>query len=1149
MRYHPDTRTWSGSATDLANHARCEHLTQRSRHEAREIAEGRAERSHGTTLAMEKGKAHEAAYVAARRAAGVELETQVWLEAGSLRGYADLLERGEHGAWEPHEIKFARTVRPEHVLQALVYADALQRRDGQLPEFVHVVDGHGKQHPYRTSEYYDYYRTAREQFEATLALDLDAQLAHVPDKVAYCAECPFSALCAKRREDADHLSLIAWMRRDQQAKLAAAGITTLTQLAEAGVEHVKGIGRATLDRHKAQARLQLAARTLPARDTPVEYREPAEGEQPNRGFALLPEPDSADMFFDFEGYPFHEAGGLEYLWGWTFLDEAGAMQFDYLWASDPAEEAVALTRFRDIVHERVARSPGMHVYHYANYEIAALQRLVGTHQHEQLRLDALLRAGVFVDLFAVVRQAMLVGTPSYSIKKLEPIYGVSRADADLADGGASIEVFERWLMDPDDAAKQTIIDYNKDDTDSTLELRNWLLEHAAEARAQGIAWPSHESDVAPTQRQTDAPEVVEPGVVERLVAVAGDESRPDGVRLVARLLSGMPGWDWRARRQFFAELHSRKHDREAEDYVDEPAALAGLTLLSEETKPRGTMHRTYEFPEQVTITSVGQIALDAITVNEVGEIVELDYEQRRVTIKTTKGVQGKLDAAGYVGLPAAIVGWDKIPVTPLEKAAKNVADAFLVALDAERDPFAPGEPHASALSILAGHPTRVTSGAGPEALSLPPTPEQLVDLVQRADGSHVIVQGPPGTGKTYTSARVIAGLVAAGLRVGISSNSHEAVINILKGIDDAFGGSVPFRAAYPLRSGEDAPGDLIFGARWIVRADDNKAAAAMANTGQVEVLAGTAWTFASFPDVDVVLVDEAGQVSLLHATAMAGAARRGVVLVGDPQQLPQPASVKHPEGLEASVLDHLFGGEAVLPASRAALLNVTRRMHRDVTAFIGPTYYDGQLTSHPDTDVQRVTVAGLPCTGIHAELVEHTGNRVASEAEVARIKDLVDRMLDGGRVIEKTGEAERAIEPRDIIVVAPYNAQRRLLEHALGQEIRVGTVDKFQGKEAPIAILSMTASSRDDLPRGLEFLLDPHRINVAISRARALAIVVTSPQLVTTSARTLGEMRLLNDLARLAGSSVAASPARPVLAASSSTARRKRAADGRPGEC
>lgn len=270
----------------------------------------------------------------------------------------------------------------------------------------------------------------------------------------------------------------------------------------------------------------------------------------------------------------------------------------------------------------------------------------------------------------------------------------------------------------------------------------------------------------------------------------------------------------------------------------------------------------------------------------------------------------------------------------------------------------------------------------------------------------------------------------------------------------------------------------------------------------------------------MLLVDEAGQVSLLHLTAMAACARR-VVLVGDPQQLPQPAEVQHPHGCGASALEHLFGDEPVLPHERAVLLPETRRMHPEVCEFISTTYYRGELRAHPSTALQRVDAAGagLPSRGTHLLRVDHAGNRASAPEEVDAIRDLVARLLQDGRVVPHPDEPERAVRAADIIVVAPYNAQRRALRHALGDDIAVGTVDKFQGQEAPIAIVSMTASSRDELPRGLEFLLDPHRLNVAISRARALSIVVASPALLATNATSLREMRLLNDLVHFARTS------------------------------
>ncbi|MEO6867187.1 MAG: AAA domain-containing protein, partial [Gaiellales bacterium] len=665
-------------------------------------------------------------------------------------------------------------------------------------------------------------------------------------------------------------------------------------------------------------------------------------------------------------------------------------------------------------------------------------------------------------------------------------------------------------------------------------LRDWLLAQRADAAAAGIIWPIPPATVDATDTDLEAgSEDADPHptrvLVERLEAVAEDEARSDQIRLAARLLSAMPGWQRRTQREFFGDLYGRMHDRDAEDYEREPSALGRLKLIDTELIARDTTLRTYSFPPQVTLVSKGQTAIDPTCVRTVGTIDAIDLDATTVTIRTTKSVAerhaSECIAAGDDpgALPISIIGWTDIRVNTLEAAARGIAERFLATLEAGGDPLDAAEPDAAALSMLARVPTRTTSGLGPEAVTQPPTPEQLVDLVQRCDGSHLIVQGPPGTGKTWTSARLIVMLAEAGLRVGISSNSHDAIANVLRGIDAyraerlANGQACDIRAAYALRKGEKAPGRLEFGEPWIQRPKDSKAAAALLTEGQVQVLAGTAWQLVQEAPLDVVLIDEAGQVSLLHATAMASQTRR-VVLVGDPQQLPQPSSATHPHGCDASVLDHLFEGAAVLPPERAVLLPITRRMHPRVCEHISDTYYLGELESHPSTQLQHVSAVatGLPSAGVVLRPVEHRGNRSSSPEEVAAIVTLVDELLQDGRTVPHPDQLERAITREDIIVVAPYNAQRTLLEQALGPDVRVGTVDKFQGQEAPVAILSLTASSRDELPRGLEFLLDPHRMNVAISRARALAIVVASPALLAIDAESVHEMRLLNDLVRIA---------------------------------
>jgi uncharacterized protein len=1160
---------WHGSATDLANHARCEHLTQLARSRELAISEGRAVRPERIEdLAMRKGIEFERATVARLRAdveaaggryldlelvdpagrrdrlshamrEGIELIGQAPLRTGTIFGYADLLARVEdadapngrldtHHRYVPIEVKFARSVKPQHLLQAAAYADALAELQGELPRTVDVITGDGVRHEHLPAQYVDYVRLARERFDAALVRDLDAELVAVPEPVEHCASCEFAAHCQARRVDADHLSLVARIREDQRSKLRADGIDSLAALAALPPDaRVVGIGPASLQQLRTQARLQLEART--SATPPIEYRSPDEHDLAHRGFALLPIPSEHDVFFDFEGYPFHDSGGLEYLWGWTSHDlhAPGATRFDHIWADTPEQEDAAFEQFITEVEQRRAESAGaMHVFHYAPYEITALQRIARRRIDWMARLDELLKAGTFVDLFAVVRQSMLIGIDSYSIKRLEQLYaGTLRDGADLADGGASIEQYEQYLLTNDEAIRDTIVAYNRDDCDSTLLLRDWLLTRRDEAAALGIDWPDPPGESEDEDSGDGA--TADPHATEQLRArledIAADEARPADVRLAARLLGAMPGWGWRIKREFLGDLYGRRHDRDDDDYIREPAAIGDLKLVDTVEQPgrtkAGTVDRTYSFPDQMTLLHTDDRqpdAYDGDTALKVGTIRSIDLDARTVTIRTSGSQQAYVDQrlvdAGELPgrVPTSIVGYADIPYRYLEAIAVRVAESLVMALDLGHDPFAPGAPHAAALSLLARRAPRVSRGAGPEALGDPPHPDELADLVRRLDDSHVVVQGPPGTGKTWTSARLIAALVGLGLKVGISSNSHEAIVTVLEELDELDAG---VSAAYaPKRK-------LRIGDGWLTQSKDNKGARAAFMSDGLDVLAGTAWTFANEDlQLDVLLVDEAGQVSLLGATAMAACTRR-VVLVGDPQQLPQPSSVVHPHGCDASMLEHLFDGQELLEPQLAALLSVTRRMHPAITEFVSDSYYRGSLRAFPDTAKQRVVVPrrpDLPEAGTALLDVAHTGNRASSIEEVAAITRLVEDLLDGSRVVARASEGERDLTPNDIIVVAPYNAQRRLLQEALGSDIRVGTVDKFQGKEAAIAIVSMTASSRDELPRGLEFLLDPHRLNVAISRARVLSIVACSPTLAATAAASLEEMRLLNDLARFA---------------------------------
>ena len=281
------------------------------------------------------------------------------------------------------------------------------------------------------------------------------------------------------------------------------------------------------------------------------------------------------------------------------------------------------------------------------------------------------------------------------------------------------------------------------------------------------------------------------------------------------------------------------------------------------------------------------------------------------------------------------------------------------------------------------------------------------------------------------------------------------------------------------------------------------------------LLAGTAWLFTreemEDADLDTLFVDEAGQVSLADALAL-GTCARNVVLLGDPQQLGQVSQGIHPEGAAASVLEHLMGAEDTVPPDRGLFLSHTWRMHPDVCRFISQTSYEGRLDSMPQCERQRIDSPGLAGTGLRWLPVEHEGNRGSSVEEADRIAAELE-LLFKGTFTDFKGR-ERRLTWEDVLIVTPYNAQVRLLRAQLGPHARIGTVDKFQGQEAPVVIFSMATSSGDDMPRNVDFLYSRNRLNVAVSRAQALAVLAASPNLLEIRCSTIEQMRMVNALCR-----------------------------------
>ncbi|MGH2428962.1 MAG: TM0106 family RecB-like putative nuclease [Candidatus Limnocylindria bacterium] len=1125
------------SATDLVGFLECEHLTTLDRavlhgmvtkpvredaelailqrrgieHEQRYLAhlvdEGLhvAEGQHpnGRAAELDRG-AHlraNAELTLQRMRVGADVIYQATFFDGRWLGYADFLRRvdgasdlgGHH--YEVADTKLARRTKGSALLQMCVYSDLLAQLQGRLPEHMYVALGGSARtvDRHRLNDYLAYYRRVKDRFEAVALTGQPPiyPLPAAPDPVSHCAVCRWQEHCAGLRSAADHLSLVAFLRGDQARKLDTVGIRTGTALAtlEPPMPDIERMSDATLEGLRSQAALQLRSRGLKA---PLYELLPAEH---NKGLGTLPEPSWGDLFFDMEGDPWAEEDGLEYLFGVIDGDE-----FHDWWAHTRAEEKVAFERFIDFVMDRWRADPAMHVYHYASYERGRMGMLSTRHATREEEVDKLLTAGVFVDLYKVVRQGVRIGSPSYSIKRLEPLYALER-EVPLQDAGSSVVAYESYILSvsagrPEQQILDEIRAYNRDDCLSNRDLRAWLEERRAELGGVERPSPSDETAESPASERDARIEVLAARLMHGTPA-EGRTPEQQGRWLLANLLE----WHRREEKVEWWEFFDRC-SRSDEELVEDAESIGQLTWIAEVERPRRSIVNRYGFdPEQPYRLKEGDTPVNPRTEASTGTIVALDP------------LHGTLDlmwqAPRELQHPTSL-----IPKRPFTADEQKAALERIGAWVAEHGLDGPG-PYRSARCLLLGEPPRAGQEPG-ASLARPdekPT-EAACRLARSLDATVLPVQGPPGSGKTYAGAEMILALIREGRRMGITAFTHKAIINLLDEVmEHAAKAGTPVAAIRKLEQNED-PGERPYRCS---RSND-EVADALAG-GEVQLAAGTAWMWAR-PEfeagIDTLFVDEAGQMSLANVIAVSGAARN-VVLLGDPQQLSQVKKGAHPEGVDVSSLEHVLAGAPVIDPTRGLFLAETWRLHPDVNAFTSELFYESKLRSEASAAGQSLEAPGrFSGTGVRWLPVEHHGNANASEEEAAAVLE-VYRDLLGGTWTDAAGMT-RPIRPRDILVITPYNAQVELLDETLrpiaGDGLRVGTVDKIQGQQAAVAIYSMATSSQEEMPRTMEFLFSLNRLNVATSRGRCLAIIVASHRLLEVSVHTPFQMRLANALCR-----------------------------------
>jgi len=1075
------------SATDLMRFMGCAHATTLDLSRLRGEGPEPREDSEDAALLQKQGDAHEAAHLArlgaagrgiveiargdlmqnaattrAALAAGPEVVFQGAFLSGNWGGWSDFLERVDRSSalgvfsYEVADTKLKRRPHPKHVLQLVLYSDLLTEIQGVAPEFAHVELGDGTRATLRLADYAAYARMARARLEGFVAEPTPTR----PIPCSDCGLCRWADYCESVWQAEDSLFNVANISRGQVKKLEAAGIVTMEALAN--LDHpVRGMAENTRLRLTTQARLQHARKTG---EPAFELRPP----EPGKGFDLLPQPQPGDIFYDIEGDP-HFEGGLEYLHGVWFDGE-----FRAFWGHDHAAEAQALSELLGFFRDRLDAHPAARIYHYAAYEITALRRLTTKYGIGETFLDRLLRERRFVDLFAVVRGGLIGSEANYSIKSMEAFYGRKR-DGEVKTAGGSVVAYERWRETGDQQILDEIEDYNRVDCISTEELRDWLVGIRPAA-----TWPVLGQDAVPKEAEEDA----DTDALRVMLGASGlPQDRQD-------MLFNLGVFHKReAKPAQWAVFDSVAKDED--DLIDDLDALAGLEATGPAEQIKRSMARTYRFPQQETKLRGGRNATVPVVDGPPAtvSIQDMDRTAREITVKA--------------GAAKAHLLTDRLTLHPDWPLNTDVIAAALRDVIADQ---CSSRIYSAVNDLLCRAAPHLTSGA------LQPVADPVggtIEAVAAMEATVLPIQGPPGTGKTYVTARAILALVRKGARVGVTSNSHEAIRNVLMGCLDALeDDDLPITLDLVHKtSGEDDGYPVDCAVRRTTSNDDA--------AGGKQVVGATAWFFARDENVqafDWLFVDEAGQVGLANMAAM-GRAARNMVLVGDPRQLPQVIQGAHPEPANLSCLDWMLGEHATVPPDRGIFLPVSRRMHPDVCRFISDQVYEGRLTSHPDTVRQSVTGAPFPEAGAFWVPVSHEGNAQIAPEEVAAIQAATSELLRGTWT-EKDGSS-RPMRQTDIIVVAPYNAQVNALRDALPDGIRVGTVDKFQGQEAPVCLVSMTASSAEETSRGMEFLFSLNRINVAVSRAKGLSLVFGAPRLREAKCETVVQMRLVNTLCTL----------------------------------
>jgi uncharacterized protein len=1036
---------------------------------------------------------------------GYDLIYHAYLIDDNLRGEADFLikcdtksDLGDY-SYEVYDTKITRNLKPRHITQITAYSDMLGKIQKVLPEKMYLIDGSDEYHSFKTIEYIDLFNHSKKEFIKFLSNISKEKI--YPEKCSYCNLCDWKDECDKTWENDNYINLVAGSNKSQIEKLKKNKIRTVEQLSKTKLTAMDlKINAESFKKIQLQAQLQEEKRNTG--EDKIVILDSDFG----KGFYKLPKPDDGDVFFDIEGYPRMDRP-FEYLHGLYYKDK-GKLKFKDLWAKDYNKESeknifIELINF---LEKRFVEYPNAHIYHYASYEKRAIRELATSYSSEfpkgDIVNDDLLRKEKYVDLFSIVSQSIRTSERDLSLKSIEKFYNFKRK-ADIVKADDSVIKYDNWIATKNEKYKQDIINYNEEDCISTYLLREFLVKN----KPENIDWFVKQEEITkegeePNKYRRKASNKLSREEVEVDLNNRLEKKKNKTNKKFVENLKNFIGFHWKSNKPEFWEVFDRAEKTHLE-LEDDTECIANCVLIDD--KPKVTEDGfvySYRFNDQNYKQKEGKSAFDAHQIKGLGTIysIEENFPDKNI-VKILVSKRRK-----NIEMPSLLTLGNTMPpqVHQHDQALNKFLEDYILNN---------GENYKSIMDMLERKEPDIKNIKSGSILieENKDLITQSIEIVKNLNNSYLTIQGPPGTGKTYTSAKIIIELMKAGKKVGVTSNSHEAIKTLLIAIEQqAVDQNYEFSGMRKSKSSDKHEWKFI----------RNVTTGKPLNMDSYSLFAGTSWFFVDprmNKTLDYLFIDEAGQVALGTTIANATSADN-LVLIGDQMQLSQPMRAKHEGYARMSSLDFILEDDDTISTDKGVFLNVTRRLNKKICNYISTSFYDSRLTSDPITETRSVNLKLDPIKdeGLFYVPIDHNGCSQRSDEEA----DLVEKVFN--KIVNKEYKSENItgkISAKDIMVVAPYNAQanniRERLKKKFKDDVRVGTIDLFQGQEAKVVLISMTTSDVESLPRHKDFFFSRNRLNVAISRAECVAIIIFNENLLLASASSIKEMKLMNSFCKL----------------------------------